>query len=49
VSQFRWLHILTARTLDGTYNDLERPWVGAAGTRFGRNVRIAASSVRFGA
>jgi hypothetical protein len=31
---------LTARTLDGTYNDLERPWVGAAGTRFGRNVPL---------
>lgn len=28
----------TARTVDGTYNDLEQPWMGSAGTRFGRNV-----------
>jgi hypothetical protein len=29
---------LTARTLDGTYNDLEEPLMGALGSRFGRNV-----------
>jgi Animal haem peroxidase len=29
---------LTARTADGTYNDLENPRMGGAGTRFGRNV-----------
>jgi hypothetical protein len=28
----------TARTSDGTYNDLNNPWMGSAGTRFGRNV-----------
>jgi hypothetical protein len=28
---------LTARTPDGTFNDLSRPNMGAAGTRFGRN------------
>lgn len=27
-----------ARTSDGTYNDLARPLIGSAGTRFGRNV-----------
>lgn len=31
----RWL---TARTVDGTYNDLSAPAMGAAGTRLGRNV-----------
>src|SRR5215210_3161079 len=31
---------LTARTADGTYNDLENPRMGSAGTRFGRNVPI---------
>jgi hypothetical protein len=31
---------LTARTADGTYNDLESPRMGSAGTRFGRNVPI---------
>jgi Animal haem peroxidase len=31
----RWL---TARTIDGSYNDLDSPTMGAAGTRFGRNV-----------
>src|SRR5919202_100808 len=31
---------LTARTLDGTFNDLENPTMGSAGTRFGRNVPI---------
>src|SRR5438067_1481970 len=29
---------LTARTLDGTYNDLKQPMMGAMNTRFGRNV-----------
>ena len=32
---------LTIRTVDGTYNDLEHPRMGAAGTRFGRNVPLA--------
>ena len=31
---------LTARTVDGTYNDLTSPQMGSAGTRFGRNVPI---------
>src|ERR687898_1991551 len=31
---------LTARTADGTYNDLDIPRMGSAGTRFGRNVPI---------
>jgi hypothetical protein len=31
---------LTARTADGTYNDLQSPRMGSAGTRFGRNVPI---------
>jgi hypothetical protein len=31
---------LTARTLDGTYNDLDEPLMGALGSRFGRNVPI---------
>src|SRR5215470_1335832 len=31
---------LTARTPDGTYNDLSNPSMGAAGTRFGRNFPI---------
>src|SRR5215218_9885999 len=31
---------LTARTAAGTYNDLENPRMGSAGTRFGRNVPI---------
>jgi hypothetical protein len=29
---------LTARTADGTYNDLGKPLMGSSGTRFGRNV-----------
>jgi hypothetical protein len=29
---------LTARTFDGTYNDLDDPMMGSAGSRFGRNV-----------
>lgn len=31
---------LTARTPDGSYNDLSNPRMGAAGTRFGRNFPI---------
>src|SRR5919199_981355 len=31
---------LTTRTADGTYNDLENPAMGSAGTRFGRNVPV---------
>jgi hypothetical protein len=31
---------LTARTADGTYNDLGEPRMGSAGTRFGRNVPL---------
>jgi hypothetical protein len=32
---------LTARTTDGTYNDLHYPLMGSIGSRFGRNVPIA--------
>jgi hypothetical protein len=32
---------LTARTIDGSYNDLDRPMMGSIGTRFGRNVPIS--------
>ncbi|HKP78730.1 MAG TPA: peroxidase family protein [Phenylobacterium sp.] len=28
------------RTADGSYNDLEKPWMGMSGARFGRNVPI---------
>jgi Animal haem peroxidase len=31
---------LTARTLDGTYNDLDDPLMGSLGSRFGRNVPL---------
>jgi hypothetical protein len=31
---------LTMRTADGTYNDLGKPRMGSAGTRFGRNVPV---------
>jgi hypothetical protein len=31
---------LTARTADGTYNDLDDPAMGSAGMRFGRNVPL---------
>src|SRR4051794_16975370 len=34
----RWLG---ARTVDGTYNDLANPRMGAVGARFGRNVPLA--------
>ena len=30
--------VTTQRTVDGTHNDLQQPWMGAAGRRFGRNV-----------
>jgi len=33
---------LVERTLDGTYNDLGKPRMGAAGTRFGRNIPLSA-------
>jgi hypothetical protein len=36
-------HHLTARTLDGTYNDLADPLMGSIGSRFGRNARSTAS------
>jgi len=32
---------LTARTADGTYNDLEHPTMGSVSTRFGRNVPLS--------
>lgn len=32
---------LTARTADGTYNDLDNPRMGSVNTRFGRNVPLA--------
>ena len=32
---------LTARTLDGTFNDLDDPLMGSLGSRFGRNVPLA--------
>ena len=31
---------LTARTLDGTYNDLDHPLMGSIGSRFGRNIPL---------
>src|SRR5215207_2200668 len=31
---------LTTRTVDGTFNDLQNPRMGSAGTRFGRNVPV---------
>jgi hypothetical protein len=33
---------LTERTLDGSYNDLDDPRMGSAGTRFGRNIPLRA-------
>ena len=29
-----------ARTADGSFNDLEKPWMGMAGARFGRNMPL---------
>jgi hypothetical protein len=37
---------LTARTADGTHNDLQNPAMGMAGSRFGRNVPIANLSLQ---
>ncbi|CAM2832881.1 peroxidase family protein [Skermania piniformis] len=34
-----------ARTADGTFNDLGSPWMGAAGTGFGRNVPIEKTTI----
>ena len=31
---------MTARTLDGTFNDLDDPLMGSLGSRFGRNVPL---------
>src|SRR5215469_15806254 len=31
---------LSARSADGTYNDLGHPTMGSAGTRFGRNIPL---------
>ncbi|HKU43476.1 MAG TPA: hypothetical protein VJR89_35180, partial [Polyangiales bacterium] len=36
--------VLRLRSADGSYNDLESPRMGMAGTRFGRNVEL--SSIR---
>ena len=33
---------LTARTVDGTYNDLDQPMMGSVGSRFGRNIAPSA-------
>lgn len=35
---------LTARTPDGTFNDLDDPMMGSLGSRFGRNVPLAATA-----
>ena len=35
--------VRTARTPDGTYNDLDNPRMGMAGSRFGRNVPISST------
>jgi Animal haem peroxidase len=35
--------VRAARTADGSYNDLGCPWMGMAGTRFGRNAPITAT------
>ena len=34
---------LTARTVDGTFNDLDDPLMGSLGSRFGRNVPLEAT------
>jgi hypothetical protein len=39
---FDHAHHLTARTLDGTYNDLDDPLMGGIGSRFGRNIPLGA-------
>ena len=33
-------HHRASRTVDGTFNDLDQPRMGSAGTRFGRNVPL---------
>ncbi|MCZ0955134.1 MAG: peroxidase [Rhodospirillaceae bacterium] len=33
--------IMGWRTADGSFNDLGKPWMGSAGTRFGRNLPLA--------
>ena len=33
----------TGRTADGSYNDIQQPTMGMAGTRFGRNVPLSAA------
>jgi len=35
--------LVGARRVDGSFNDLGQPWMGSAGTRFGRNVPLASS------
>jgi hypothetical protein len=35
--------MLTGRTADGSYNDIHHPSMGMAGTRFGRNIPLAAA------
>jgi hypothetical protein len=37
---FDHAHHLTARTFDGTFNDLDEPLMGSLGSRFGRNVPL---------
>ena len=32
--------VTSARTYDGSYNDLGKPWMGRSGARFGRNRNI---------
>ena len=39
---------LTARTLDGTFNDLDDPLMGSLGSRFGRNVPLDRDGTRAG-
>jgi hypothetical protein len=34
-------NVATQRTADGSYNDLDKPWMGMTGTRFGRNFPIS--------
>src|SRR6266511_2766798 len=36
---------LTARTLDGTFNDLDEPLMGSLGSRFGRNVPLESTTL----
>ena len=39
---------LTARTLDGTFNNLDDPLMGSLGSRFGRNVPLERHGARVG-